>query len=123
MDNLNAVLHHNVQRKIACLLDLKKKCVESCFTETKYKYQYNGECLEKCLEDTFTDESAHLCRVKNYESCTKSTSEFELYNFLKEGGVEKIAKTYQESSIIPKSIFPCLQMKFILLYYIKIENV
>ena len=76
------------------LIRFEKKCVESCFTEKKYKYQYNGECLEQCPEDTDKDESAHLCRVKNYESCTKSISEFELYNFLKEGGVEKIAKNY-----------------------------
>ena len=76
------------------LIRVEKKCVESCLNEKKYKYQYNGECLEDCPEDTIKDERAHLCRVKNYESCTKSTSEFELYNFLKEGGVEKIAKTY-----------------------------
>ena len=76
------------------LIRVEKKCVESCLNEKKYKYQYNGECLEDCPEDTIKDERVHLCRVKNYESCTKSTSEFELYNFLKEGGVEKIAKTY-----------------------------
>ena len=80
--------------KNSLLVRAEKKCVESCVKETKYNYQYNGECLEKCPEDTTKDESLHLCRVNNSESCTKSTSEFELYNFLKEGGVEKIAKTY-----------------------------
>ena len=80
--------------KNSLLIRAEKKCVESCFNEPKYKYQYNGECLENCPEDTTIDERVRLCRVKNFESCTKSTSEFELYNFLKEGGVEKIAKTY-----------------------------
>ena len=80
--------------KNSLLVRNEKKCVESCKSETKYRYQYNGECLENCPEDTIKDETENLCRVKNYESCTKSTSEFELYNFLKEGGVEKIAKTY-----------------------------
>ena len=70
----------------------KRECVESCLNEDIYKYQYNGECLKECPEDTYKEDQ--LCKVKNKESCTQSSSEFELYNFLKEGGVEKIAKTY-----------------------------
>ena len=79
----------------------KRKCVKSCQIEEGYPYQYNGECLNKCPNDTITptDSKDHICKLINKESCSKSTSEFELYNFLKEGGVEKIAKTYAKEFI------------------------
>ena len=72
----------------------KKKCIESCLKDEEYSFQYNGECLKKCPEGTSKDPISHICKLINNESCSKSSSEFELYNFLKEGGVEKIAKTY-----------------------------
>ena len=73
----------------------KKKCVRNCLKDGgEYKYQYNGECLKNCPNDTRAENNDNLCKVINEETCSKSDSEFELYNFLKEGGVEKIAKTY-----------------------------
>lgn len=72
----------------------QKKCIESCLKDEEYSFQYNGECLKKCPEGTSKDPISHICKLINNESCSKSSSEFELYNFLKEGGVEKIAKTY-----------------------------
>jgi len=74
------------------LIREKRQCVDNCSKDSKYKYQYNGECIEKCPDDTFQDEKEHLCKV--IESCSESSTKFELYDFLKEGGVEKIAKTY-----------------------------
>jgi len=77
------------------LIREKKKCVKNCLKDGgEYKYQYNGECLKKCPNDTKVENNDNLCKVINEEACSKSDSEFELYNFLKEGGVEKIAKTY-----------------------------
>ena len=77
------------------LIREKKKCVKNCLKDGgEYKFQYNGECLKKCPDDTRAEDNDNLCKVINEEACSKSDSEFELYNFLKEGGVEKIAKTY-----------------------------
>ena len=75
------------------LIREKKKCVDNCLIDEIYKYQYNGECLKECPSDTKTDEN-FICRIIDKEICSKSYSEFDLYDFLKEGGVEKIAKTY-----------------------------
>ena len=36
----------------------------------------------------------NICKIINKEMCSQSTTQFDLYDFLKEGGVEKIAKTY-----------------------------
>ena len=72
----------------------KRKCIDDCSKDTTYSYQYNGECIEKCPEDTEQSEEEHLCKIKNKDSCTLSSTTFELYDFLKQGGVEKIAKNY-----------------------------
>ena len=34
-----------------------------------YKYQYNGECLESCPENT-KDNELNICLDKNIEKCT-----------------------------------------------------
>ena len=74
------------------LIREKKKCVDNCTTDDKYRYQYSGECFEQCPPDTINEN--FICKVKSKEVCSKSLSQFDLYDFLKEGGVEKIAKTY-----------------------------
>ena len=76
------------------LIRENKKCIDKCSKDPKYKYQYNGECIEKCPDDTIQDNKEFLCKVKNIEICTQSSNQFDLYDFLKEGGVEKIAKNY-----------------------------
>ena len=75
------------------LIREKKKCVANCSTDNIYKFQYSGECFKICPNETIPDNNS-ICRVKDEEVCSKSSSEFDLYDFLKEGGVEKIVKTY-----------------------------
>ena len=72
----------------------KKKCVDSCLKDDTFIYQYSGECIKECPTGTTADETSKICKVKNKEVCSKSSAKFDLYDFLKEGGVEKIAKTY-----------------------------
>ena len=74
------------------LIREKNKCVESCLLDEEYKYQYSGECLKECPQDTKNDN--YICKVVSQDKCSQSTTQFELYDFLKEGGVENIAKTY-----------------------------
>ena len=76
------------------LIRERGKCIENCSKDPLYQYQYNGECIEKCPDDTIQDNKTYSCKVKTIESCTQSSNKFDLYDFLKEGGVEKIAKTY-----------------------------
>ena len=75
------------------LIKAKNKCVDSCSKDENYTYQYNGECLNSCPKETTPDDNK-ICKVINKESCSKSSTQFDLYDFLKEGGIENIAKTY-----------------------------
>ena len=81
------------------LIRKKRKCIDSCLKDREYRYQYNGECLQECPSDTEIDTKDLICKVKNKELCSQSTSQFDLYDFLKEGGVEKIVKTYAKEFV------------------------
>ena len=41
----------------------KNKCIDSCSKDKIYKYQYSGECLEKCPDDMNVNE--YKCEIKN----------------------------------------------------------
>ena len=34
------------------LIRNKNKCIDNCFNDNIFKYQYSGECYEKCPEET-----------------------------------------------------------------------
>ena len=66
-----------VQKKKAYIL---KKCTDNCSQEKIFKYQYGGECLEKCPENTSPNNN--ICIDKVFNSCIKSETEINLYEFL-----------------------------------------
>ena len=70
-----------------------KKCTNDCSKEEKYKFQYSGECLEKCPENTSPNNNK-ICTDTSIESCAKSESEIDLHTFLNGGGVDSNAKNY-----------------------------
>ena len=69
-----------------------KKCTNDCNKEAKYKYQYGGQCLEKCPNFTRKN-NKNICEDES-NSCIKSESEIDLQEFLKTDEVELIAKNY-----------------------------
>ena len=49
------------------LIKDKKKCIDKCFNDNEYIYQFNYECLKECPEDTILDEN--FCKIKNKNKC------------------------------------------------------
>ena len=77
----------------------KNKCIEDCKLDEKYKFQYNGECLEKCPNGT--KEENKICTKVNKNQCTYK----EIENYLKEFNLNNeyldlLAKTYAQENII-----------------------
>ena len=70
-----------------------KKCTNDCSKEDKYKYQYEGICLEKCPNNTKPNTN-NICIEDNINSCSKSENEIELQEFLTSGGIDAKAKNY-----------------------------
>ena len=76
------------------LIKEKNKCVDDCIKDSIYKYQYNGNCLIECPEDTINDN--YLCKIKDTEICSISLNNFNNINF---GNVEEsqtLIKSYTE---------------------------
>ena len=70
-----------------------KKCTYDCSKEQKYQYQYGGQCLEQCPNDTLPDEN-NICKDEDPDACSKSQIEINLQEFLSSGGVDTTAKNY-----------------------------
>ena len=69
------------------------KCTNSCKDEEKYNYQYNGQCLIRCPNDTEPNEN-YICKIKNVEKCTYKLLNLFLDNEIVKDNIEKLAKNY-----------------------------
>ena len=70
-----------------------KKCTNNCNKEGNYIFQYGGQCLERCPQDT-SPNSKNICLMNNVDSCLKSEAEIDIQEFLKNGGIDVKAKNY-----------------------------
>ena len=57
------------------IIKKKDKCVNNCMNDDIYKFQYNGECLKECPENTKND-SDHLCKDIDLNKCILSEEDF-----------------------------------------------
>ena len=77
------------------LIRNKSKCIDNCSKDNIYKYQYSGECYEKCPDDT--NENEYKCEIKNTNSCSLSIYPLKvLYNELNENNIDSFTKNYVE---------------------------
>ena len=68
------------------------KCTNDCSKEEKYNKLYSGFCLENCPVNTRLENN--VCKVENFNSCSKSENEIDLREFLTSGGVDVNAQNY-----------------------------
>ena len=75
------------------LIKNKKKCIDICSKDDTYKYQYNGECLLICPENTI--ENDYLCQDIISEKCILSEREyFDSDKNITENEIELLSKNY-----------------------------
>jgi hypothetical protein len=56
-------------KEINLVIEDKNQCVYDCKKDSMYTYQYNGECLKKCPDNTKPN-SLNQCIDTNIEKCT-----------------------------------------------------
>ena len=77
------------------LIRNKSKCIDNCSKDDKYKYQYSGECYEKCPDETNNNE--YKCEVKNINSCSLSNFHLNLtIDDIIENNINSYTKNYVE---------------------------
>ena len=82
-------------REYNLLIRKKNKCIDNCSKDNIYKYQYSGECFEKCPNDTNINN--YKCEVKNKNECSLGTFYSNLeFNDLINNKIDLFAKNYVE---------------------------
>ena len=77
------------------LIRKKNKCIDNCSKDDKYKYQYSGECYEKCPNNTKTN--GYKCEVENPNSCSLGVFQLNLtFDDLIEQNIDFYGKNYVE---------------------------
>ena len=61
------------------LIKNKNKCINNCIDDDKYKFKYNGECLEECPNNT-EDNNDYLCKDINLNKCVLSENKYNSLN-------------------------------------------
>ena len=75
------------------LIRNKNKCIDKCFKDNIYKYQYSGECYEKCPDETNTN--GYKCEVKNINSCSISNFQLNItIDDIIENNIDSYTKNY-----------------------------
>jgi len=74
----------------------KKKCIDNCQNDDLYKYQYNGECLEECPNNTYYDENENKCKDKDVNKCllTENDLDIKIQNNITDEELEEIVRFY-----------------------------
>ena len=82
-------------RESKLLIRNKSKCINNCSVDNIYKYQYNGECYEKCPKNTKNIQ--YKCITENINSCSLSIYEFNMtYTDIESDNVELFTYNYVE---------------------------
>ena len=80
--------------KISFIIEDKKKCIYDCKMDDIYKFQYNGECLKNCPENTFPN-SLNQCLDINTEKCTITIKNTQILGYtLNFNIINQMAKTF-----------------------------
>ena len=69
-------------------------CINNCYKDKIYKYQYNGECIKKCPDKTSDINNDYICRDINTETCALTERELISDGNISEIDIEKYAKIY-----------------------------
>ena len=77
------------------LVKAKKRCINNCEYDDTYKYQYNGECLIKCPNNTYHRDNEYICKDININKCLLSeNSYYSLNENLTDNEIEIFSKNY-----------------------------
>ena len=100
---LNHVKNYENSCKKLCTMNSKKfildieMCVDNCFSETEYKYEYQNMCYKKCpIRTQLKSDSTYLC-----EDCPH------FYNYEGTGCIDDIPEGYYLNSSFDKTIDIC----------------
>ena len=76
------------------LIKEKNQCIDDCRKDSTYQYLYNGNCVDKCPENTEKDNDNYLCKEINIDKCKLSNDNIDISNDNVLEGIETLSKKY-----------------------------
>ena len=95
----------------------KKKCVNSCVNDDTNKYQFNGECLSSCPENTKINEF-NICQLNITSICSSSDFQLQLEETIVQENIKLVAKNYaKEFDYTVNHISTFISSNFVMVLY------
>ena len=95
----------------------KNKCINKCLNDEENIYQYNGECISNCPNQT-TPNEYFLCQINNISICSSSDYKLTLDNTISEDNVKLTVKNYAtEFSYTDNHISKFISSNFTMVLY------
>ena len=86
-------IDYQCPEEASILIPELSKCTNNCKDVENYNYQYNGQCLYKCPDDTQPNEN-YICEIKSAKECTYKSLDLFLDNEIQKSNIENLAKIY-----------------------------
>ena len=105
VEKCNYLYYYNIFNQYTCTEDeqcpeeasfivrIKDKCTSKCINEDINIYQYNGECLSFCPDNTFVN-NYYICQIKNTAICSTGQFNLNLEENIDQENVKLVAKNY-----------------------------
>ena len=86
--------NYHCPEKINLVIEDKNQCIYDCNIDDEYKYQYNGECLKKCPENSEPN-SKNQCIDLNTEKCILTIKSIKMKGLsINSSIIDEMVKTY-----------------------------
>ena len=91
----SCTFNYHCPKSHSLLIRNKSQCTDNCTKDDIYRYQYNGECINKCPDNTKVN--GFKCEIKNTNLCSLGLYELKLaYSDIETDGMESLVKNYAE---------------------------
>ena len=95
IDSYSCTKIYQCPKEASLLIRNKNKCIDNCTKDDIYKYQYSGECLQECPDNTYTVD--YQCKVKNIDNCTLNVLNLNLsLDDIINNNIDSFTKNYVE---------------------------
>ena len=83
------------------LIKEKNKCIDNCFNDNIYKYEFNNSCYLKCPNNTISDEN-YTCKVEQIIDTYLNDNTYIIEQTI---NINSISSTYQKEEVTTISTF------------------
>ena len=93
MDQYSCTEDEQCPSEASLIIRPKGKCINKCYNDLNYRYQYNGECLLSCPSNTEANKN-NICQINDTLTCSISDFKLNLEEVIGQDNVKLVAINY-----------------------------